>query len=66
MTGKKALEEGIGQAVIGNRIGHISQAIQKRVEGAGYHVVRSLIGHGVGKELHEGDLEKIIAHLKNK
>lgn len=52
-VGKQALEEGIAEAIIGNRIGHISRAIQKRVEGAGYHVVRSLIGHGVGKELHE-------------
>jgi methionyl aminopeptidase len=53
-TGKKALEAGIAQAVIGNRIGHISQAIQAIVEKAGgYSVVRSLIGHGVGKELHE-------------
>ncbi|HVA96398.1 MAG TPA: type I methionyl aminopeptidase [Candidatus Acidoferrales bacterium] len=52
--GKTALEEAINQAVIGNRIGHISQTIQRIVEKeAGYSVVRSLIGHGVGKELHE-------------
>src|SRR3990167_7300010 len=52
-TGKKALSEAIRIAKIGNRIGHISQTIQTIVEGAGYSVVRSLIGHGVGKELHE-------------
>ena len=52
-TGKKALSETIRVAKIGNRIGHISQTIQTIVEGAGYSVVRSLIGHGVGKELHE-------------
>jgi methionyl aminopeptidase len=52
-TGKRALEEAIKVAKIGNRIGHISQAIQKIVERAGYSVVRSLIGHGVGRELHE-------------
>ena len=53
-TGKLALNESIKQAVIGNRIGHISQTIQRIVEKeAGYSVVRSLIGHGVGKELHE-------------
>jgi methionyl aminopeptidase len=53
-VGKRALEESIKQAVIGNRIGHISQTIQRIVEKeAGYSVVRSLIGHGVGKELHE-------------
>ena len=52
--GKFALEESIKQAVSGNRIGHISQTIQRIVEReAGYSVVRSLIGHGVGKELHE-------------
>lgn len=52
-TGEKALMAGIGQARSGNRVGHISQAIQAIVEGGGYSVVRSLIGHGVGRELHE-------------
>ncbi len=52
--GKKALDAGIEQAVIGNRVGHISKVIQDIVEREnGYSVVRSLIGHGVGKELHE-------------
>ena len=53
-VGKRALNEAIKVAVIGNRVGHISQTIQRIVEKeAGYSVVRSLIGHGVGKELHE-------------
>ncbi len=53
-TGKKALQAGIAQATVGNRIGHISKAIQDIVEGqGGYSIVRSLIGHGVGRELHE-------------
>lgn len=52
-TGKKALEEAIQQVKPGNRIGHISKTIQDIVEGGGYSVVRELIGHGVGKELHE-------------
>lgn len=52
-TGKKALEEAIEQAKPGNRVGHISKTIQDIVEGAGYSVVRSLVGHGVGKNLHE-------------
>lgn len=52
-TGKRALLEAIKQAKIGNRVGHISQTIQRIVEGAGYSVVRSLIGHGVGRSLHE-------------
>lgn len=52
-TGMLALQAGIQEAMIGNRIGHISKAIQNIVEGGGYSVVRSLIGHGIGKKLHE-------------
>lgn len=51
--GKKALWKAIAKAVEGNRIGDISSAIGQEVEGAGYSVVRSLVGHGVGKALHE-------------
>ncbi len=51
--GEKAMWEGIGAAKFGNRIGHISKAIQNIVQGQGYSVVRSLIGHGVGRQLHE-------------
>ncbi|TSC87358.1 MAG: Methionine aminopeptidase [Microgenomates group bacterium Gr01-1014_7] len=51
--GEQALGEGIEQAVEGNRVGDISSAIQSRVEGAGYSVVRALVGHGIGKKLHE-------------
>ena len=52
-AGEEALWEAIAQAVDGNRIGDISNAIQTKVEGAGYSVVRSLVGHGVGRSLHE-------------
>lgn len=52
-TGKKALAEAISVAIVGNRIGHISKVIQAIVEGKGYGVVKSLVGHGVGRELHE-------------
>lgn len=52
-TGKKALELGIEQVKPGNHIGHISKVIQMIVEGAGYSIVHELIGHGVGRELHE-------------
>ncbi|MBI2337992.1 M24 family metallopeptidase [Candidatus Daviesbacteria bacterium] len=52
-TGEEALWDGIKQAVTGNRVGDISNAIQTKVEGAGYQVVRSLVGHGVGRSLHE-------------
>ena len=52
-AGKKALFAGIKEARVGNRVGHISRAIQAIIEGAGYSVVRNLVGHGVGKALHE-------------
>lgn len=52
-TGKRALKEAIKVAKAGNRIGHISKSIQDTIEAAGYSVVRSLVGHGVGKNLHE-------------
>lgn len=51
--GKDALSKAIQVAVVGNRVGDISRAIQENVEGGGYSIVRSLIGHGVGKKLHE-------------
>lgn len=52
-TGEQVLWEGIRQAKADNRVGDISNAIQTRVEGAGYSAVRSLVGHGVGRSLHE-------------
>lgn len=51
--GKTALKRGIAAATIGNRIGNISKVVQDTIEGAGYSVVKSLVGHGVGRELHE-------------
>lgn len=51
--GERALWQAIDQAVVGNRVGDISLAIQTVVERAGFSVTRSLIGHGVGKKLHE-------------
>lgn len=50
---KESLYKGIDEAVVGKRIGDISFAIQNHVEGYGYTVVRELVGHGVGKDLHE-------------
>ncbi|HSW97219.1 MAG TPA: type I methionyl aminopeptidase [Candidatus Saccharimonadales bacterium] len=52
-VGYQALEEAIKQVKPGAHIGMISKTIQMIVEGGGYSVVRNLIGHGVGKELHE-------------
>jgi methionyl aminopeptidase len=48
-----SLHLGIAQAKSGNRIGDVSYAIQSYVESFGYGVVRELVGHGVGKKLHE-------------
>jgi methionyl aminopeptidase len=48
-----SLHLGIAQAKAGNRIGDVSHAIQSYVEGFGYGVVRELVGHGVGRKLHE-------------
>jgi methionyl aminopeptidase len=52
-VGKHALEAGIAQARAGNRVGDISHAVQEIVEAAGFSVVRSLVGHGVGRSYHE-------------
>lgn len=52
-TGEDALWKAIEKARAGNRIGHISESIQTSVEGSGYGIVRSLVGHGVGRQLHE-------------
>jgi len=53
MTTEESLYKGIEQAVAGNKIHDISHAVQERVEADGYSVVRDLVGHGVGIELHE-------------
>ncbi len=49
----RALQLGIEQARVGNRIGDISAAIQEHVEASGFSVVRDLVGHGVGQSMHE-------------
>ena len=48
-----ALAAGISEARLGNRIGDISHAVQTVVEAAGFSVVKSLVGHGVGRHYHE-------------
>jgi methionyl aminopeptidase len=50
---RRSLEAGIGACRVGNRLGDISHAVQLVVEAAGFGVVRSLVGHGVGREMHE-------------
>ena len=50
---KESLYKGIEQSVVGNRIGDIGFAVQNHAETNGFSVVRELVGHGVGKNLHE-------------
>lgn len=50
---RESLEEGVKEAVAGNRVGDISWAVQSKAESGGFSVVRELVGHGLGKRLHE-------------
>ena len=50
---KQSLYEGIRQLKVGNRVGDVGYAIQKYCEDRGYGVVRELVGHGLGKKMHE-------------
>ena len=52
-TTREALYVGIGNAVEGKRIGDVAHSIQVYCESKGYSVVRELVGHGIGKEMHE-------------
>jgi len=50
---RESLEEGVKAAIAGNRLGDISSAVQVKAESGGFSVVRELVGHGIGKKLHE-------------
>ncbi len=50
---EESLHQGVTQCVPGNRLGDVSHAIQQHVEGAGLSIVRSLVGHGIGRSMHE-------------
>lgn len=50
---KEALYKGVAQAKAGNRVGDISAAVQQHAESHGYGVVRELVGHGLGRAMHE-------------
>jgi methionyl aminopeptidase len=50
---KESLYKGIEKAVAGNRMGDISQAVQQHAETKGFSIVRELVGHGIGRNLHE-------------
>ncbi len=51
---REALEHGINQVRVGNRISDISRAVQEHAEKYGFSVVRQFVGHGIGTSLHEG------------
>jgi methionyl aminopeptidase len=50
---REALFEGIAQAVPGNHLSDVSHAVQRRVEQDGLSIIRTLVGHGIGREMHE-------------
>ncbi len=50
---KAALFDAVEQCRPGNRLSDVSHAVQKRIEGDGFSVVRSLVGHGIGRDMHE-------------
>jgi methionyl aminopeptidase len=50
---RESLSDGIEQCVVGNRLGDVSAAIQRRVEADGFSIIRTLVGHGVGRSMHE-------------
>jgi methionyl aminopeptidase len=50
---REALEAGVEQCVAGNRLGDVSRAVQDRVERDEFSVIRSLVGHGIGRQMHE-------------
>jgi methionyl aminopeptidase len=50
---REALEAGVEQCRPGNRLGDVSHAVQERVERDGLSVIRSLVGHGIGRQMHE-------------
>jgi methionyl aminopeptidase len=50
---RASLEEGVKAALSGNRIGDVSSAVQEKAESGGYSVVRELVGHGIGRKMHE-------------
>ncbi|MFH1561598.1 MAG: type I methionyl aminopeptidase [Patescibacteria group bacterium] len=52
-AGRLALDRAIATARSGNRVGDISLAIQETIEGAGYTLIKELVGHGVGQSLHQ-------------
>lgn len=63
-VGRRALEKAVKAAKAGNRVGHLSQVIEKEIKKAGFSPIQVLTGHGVGKKLHEEP--QIPCYLKEK
>src|SRR5438270_9185560 len=53
VTTEEALLSAVERCRVGNRLGDVSHAIQEHVEGAGLSIVRTLVGHGIGRSMHE-------------
>ena len=52
-TTREALFDAVEQCRPGNRLGDVSAAVQRRVEADGFSVIRALVGHGIGRQMHE-------------
>jgi methionyl aminopeptidase len=52
-TTREALFEAVERVRLGNHLGDVSAAVQRKVEGDGFSIVRSLVGHGIGRSMHE-------------
>ena len=52
-TTKAALADGAAEVIPGNHLGDVSAAIQRRVEIDGFSIIRTLVGHGIGRDMHE-------------
>jgi len=52
-TTERALQTGVAEARAGNHLGDVSAAIERTVEGDGMSIIRSLVGHGIGRAMHE-------------
>ncbi len=64
-TTKESLYLAIKTAIVGHRIGDIGYAVQSYCESAGYGVVRELVGHGIGREMHEDPMVPNYGHRGN-
>ncbi len=63
---RTALEHGVAQARVGNRVRDVSASIQAHVEAHGFSVVRDFVGHGIGQQLHEEpQVPNYVAHGQN-